>query len=103
MAWWTGSCIVIGAGIVEEIEVKAEYMGGLVDRILYSNRSRYSRGDRGEGGIHGWLGGQDLEVPMIFIVSFGRVQKGSNTCNIWWGWKNKKPSARRSKIALLCC
>ena len=58
--------IVIGAGIVEEIEVKAEYMGGLVDRILYSNRSRYSRGDRGEGGIHGWLGGQDLEVPMIY-------------------------------------
>ena len=26
--------IVIGAGIVEEIEVKAEYMGGLADRIL---------------------------------------------------------------------
>ena len=66
--------IVIGTGIVEEIEVKAEYMGGLVDRILYSNRSRYSRGDRGEGEIHGWLGGQDLEVPMIFLVSFGRVQ-----------------------------
>ena len=27
-------CIVIGAGIVEEIEVKAEYMDGLADRIL---------------------------------------------------------------------
>ena len=26
--------IVIGAGIVEEIEAKAEYMGGLADRIL---------------------------------------------------------------------
>ena len=26
--------IVIGAGIVEEIEVKAEYMGVLADRIL---------------------------------------------------------------------
>ena len=26
--------IVIGARIVEEIEVKAEYMGGLADRIL---------------------------------------------------------------------
>ena len=81
---------IIGADIVEEIEVKVGYMGVLADRILYSNRSRYSRGDRGEGGIHGCLGGQDLEVPMIFIVSFGRVQKGSNTCNMWWGWKNRK-------------
>ena len=55
---------IIGADIVEEIEVKVGYMGVLADRILYSNRSRYSRGDRGEGGIHGCLGGQDLEVPM---------------------------------------
>ena len=34
-------------------------------RVLYSNRSRYSRGDRGEGGIHGCLGGQDLERPVV--------------------------------------
>ena len=40
---------IIGADIVEEIEVKVGYMGVLADRILYSNRSRYSRGDRGEG------------------------------------------------------
>ena len=33
--------------------------------FLYSNRSRYSRGDRGEGGIHGWLSGQDLERPIV--------------------------------------
>ena len=37
-------------------------------RVLYSNRSRYSRGDRGEGGIHGWLGGQDVEM-MVAKVS----------------------------------
>ena len=71
-------------------------------RVLYSNRSRYSRGDRGEGGIHGWLGGQDLEVPMIFIVSFGRVHKGSSTCMVC-GVGKSKTSARRSKVALLCC
>ena len=37
--------IVIGAGIVEEIEVKAEYMGGLVDRILRCRGSRCSMTD----------------------------------------------------------
>ena len=40
-------------------------------RVLYSNRSRYSRGDRGKDGIHGRLGGQDLEVPRIKVFDDG--------------------------------
>ena len=40
-------------------------------RVLYSNRNTCSRGDRGEGGIHGWLGGQDLEVPRIMVFDNG--------------------------------
>ena len=61
---------IIGADIVEEVEVKVGYMGVLADRILYSNRSRYSRGDRGEGGIHGCLGGQDrVEISRSLPIS----------------------------------
>ena len=63
-------------------------------RVLYSNRSRYSRGDRGEGGIHGWLGGQDLEVPRIKVFDDGL----EGYIGVW-DRSSKKGSTARDSIA----
>ena len=61
----------------------------------HSNRSRYSRGDRGKDGIHGRLGGQDLEMPRIKVFDDGL----EGYIGVWDRSSKKGGSTARDSIA----